>query len=134
MDTQDNSYDENLSNELKDLFHKILGANVILKDNFESNELRAFIQSINILENFAQNENNAYETAGIDLSPLTSPLWYVLEYYLSKIYGVDKTVVIMWYVLDKYDIEGNIKMYEDQEGNQHKIENAEELWKFINLK
>jgi len=38
----------------------------------------------------------------------------------------------MWYILDRYDLEGTVKMYVDKTGNPHKIENPEQLWKFIN--
>jgi len=132
MEHPENNNEESIPEELKEVFNKILGVTVNIKDNFESNELRAFVYTINALDNFVQSENNVFNDSGIDLTAFTSPLWQIMEYHMAKIYGLPQSEVIMWYILDRYDLEGTVKMYVDKTGNPHKIENPEQLWKFIN--
>jgi hypothetical protein len=67
---ENNNNEEQVPSELQSLFNKLLGVTVNLKDNFDSNEMRAFIYTINILDNFVQSENNVFDTSGIDFDCL----------------------------------------------------------------
>jgi hypothetical protein len=129
---ESNNNEEQVPSELQSLFNKLLGVTVNLKDNFDSNEMRAFIYTINILDNFVQSENNVFDTSGIDLTAFTSPLWQVMEYHIAKIYGLPKAEVILWYILDRYEIDETVKLYIDNNEISHKIENTEQLWEYIN--
>lgn len=129
---ENNNNEEQVPLELQSLFNKLLGVTVNLKDNFDSNEMRAFIYTMNVLDNFVQSENNVFDASGIDLTAFTSPLWQIIEYHIAKIYGLPQAEVIMWYILDRYEIDGTIKLYVDSTETPHKIETPEHLWKYIN--
>jgi hypothetical protein len=55
-----------------------------------------------------------------------------MEYHIAKIYGLPKAEVILWYILDRYEIDGTVKLYIDNNEIPHKIENTEQLWEYIN--
>ena len=113
MEHPENNNEEQVPLELQSLFNKLLGVTVNLKDNFDSNEMRAFIYTMNVLDNFVQSENNVFDASGIDLTAFTSPLWQIIEYHMAKIYGLPQAEVIMWYILDRHEIDGTIKLYVD---------------------
>jgi hypothetical protein len=65
----------------------------------------------------------------------------MLENLIYLHFGETKGQIILWYIYDRIDIEtgesGNIVLEnEDELGNisiiEHKVENAEQLWEFLN--
>jgi hypothetical protein len=124
---------DELGDELRSLFKGILGTDVYLKNNFNNDDEKSFITIMEILDNFAKGEESLIGV-NIDLTFFTSPLWQVIEYFIGKNYGLSNSSVIMWYVFDRFDFDGNLKPYVDDKENSYKIEDPLQLWKFITKK
>ena len=132
MNIEDHENDE-LGDNLKALFKNLLGVNVNLKNNFNKDDEQSFLAIIEILDNFSKGEETLIQF-NIDMTFFTSPLWQVIEYFIGKNYGLDNCNVIMWYIFDRFDVDGNLKPFIDNKENEYKIEDTQQLWNFITKK
>jgi hypothetical protein len=132
MNIEDHENDE-LGDNLKALFKNLLGVNINLKNNFNKDDEQSFLAIIEILDNFSKGEETLIQF-NIDMTFFTSPLWQVIEYFIGKNYGLDNCNVIMWYIFDRFDMDGNLKPFIDNKENEHKIEDTQQLWNFITKK
>jgi hypothetical protein len=132
MNIEDHENDE-LGDNLKALFKNLLGVNVNLKNNFNKDDEQSFLAIIEILDNFSKGEETLIQF-NIDMTFFTSPLWQVIEYFIGKNYGLDNCNVIMWYIFDRFDTDGNLKPFIDNKENEYKIEDTQQLWNFITKK
>lgn len=122
---------ENIESDLQLFFNGIIGTEVdIIPQEIESDE-DYFDDLLMNLEESINRQDASMIYGGIDLEQVTGPLWYVLENYMNLIYGEEAYKMIMWYLLERWDEEGNVKPWIDIDNKEYKIENRKELWKFI---
>lgn len=115
---------------IRDLFEKVLGTEVTIKDEIDDSEEKIFVNLIKKLDQAFTKENKIEEISGIDLTKVTEDLWYVVEHLMQFTYGDDARELIMWYVLFRGgdDKEG---IWQDDEGKVYKIDTPQKLWKHI---
>ena len=121
-------------NDVKKLFKKILGSEVIVNDSMDVAEEIIFVVFIQRLEEAFETENKLYEIGGIELGQITEPLWFVLESAFKILYGEDTTNLIWWYIFDRIEEDGEILPFTDEDGKEYIFNNVKELWMYINYR
>jgi len=119
------------SEDIKDLFKKILGSEVIIKDNIDATEKSVFLILIKKLEQSNEIENLIFEHGGFELTKVTDPLWFVIENTFKFLYGEEVAELVFWYVFDRFNPDGSIVPLEDEDGKQYTFKNANDLWSYI---
>lgn len=118
--------------DFKDLFTRILGAEINIKDNISKNEEVIFIRFINILSSQLAKEKKLYKISGIELFKYTDPLWGVIEDVLKLLYGEEEVKLIMWYLIDRINPDGSIEYIEDENRKKYTLLTPKDLWSYIN--
>jgi hypothetical protein len=121
-------------NDVKKLFKKILGSEVIVNDSMDVTEEIIFVVFIQRLEEAFETENKLYEIGGIELGQVTEPLWFVLEHTFKLLYGEEATNLIWWYIFDRIGENDEITPFTDEDGKEYTFQNAKELWMYINYR
>ena len=120
--------------DVKKLFKKILGSEVIVNDSMDVTEEIIFVVFIQRLEEAFETENKLYEIGGIELGQVTEPLWFVLEHTFKLLYGEEATNLIWWYIFDRIGENDEITPFIDEDGKEYTFQNAKELWMYINYR
>ena len=92
---------------IRNLFKRMLGDNIKIKDNLKSTEEGVFVLFVEMLEKAKNKEDELLET-GLDIHNLVDPLWVVIENLLRLQFGPDTTELIMWYLYDRYGPDGKL--------------------------
>ena len=120
--------------DVKKLFKKILGSEVIVNDSMDVTEEIIFVVFIQRLEEAFETENKLYEIGGIELGQVTESLWFVLEHTFKLLYGEEATNLIWWYIFDRIGENDKIIPFTDEDGKEYTFQNAKELWMYINYR
>jgi len=120
--------------DVKKLFKKILGSEVIVNDSMDVTEEIIFVVFIQRLEEAFETENKLYEIGRIELGQVTEPLWFVLEHTFKLLYGEEATNLIWWYIFDRIGENDEITPFTDEDGKEYTFQNAKELWMYINYR
>ena len=119
------------SNMMKNLFANILGSEVNIKDDFKTTQGSVFEMFIKKLEHAHVTEKSIFDEYGIELLKLTDPLWFVIENSLKLLYGEDAAEMVLWYLYDRFDENGEIVVLEDDDGKKYTIKTPNDLWGYI---
>ena len=120
--------------DVKKLFKKILGSEVIVNDSMDVTEEIIFVVFIQRLEEAFETENKLYEIGRIELGQVTEPLWFVLEHTFKLLYGEEATNLIWWYIFDRIGENDEITPFTDEDGKEYTFQNAKELWMYVNYR
>lgn len=115
------------------------GTKLIIKENFHSKlkkEKQIFIDIIKNLQNIDKRTFSLLKEAKIDLTTYDESFYHIIEDLLLLKYGVSKTNIILWYLYDRLDLEGNITKItinnlDDNTAKEYILKNEEELWEFL---
>ena len=122
--------DFNEAEDMKNLFEKILGSEVTIKDDIDNTEEKVFTILIKRLEEQVRVETEVYKLSGLELVKVTEGLWFVVETTLKLLYGELPTEAIMWYILyRKRDEEDEIVFHDGEQ--EIKINTIKRLWKYV---
>ena len=121
-------------NDIKDLFSKILGSEVTIKDNIDATDEAVFILMIQKLEKTIKMEHKVFEVGGIDAHGLTDSLWFVVESCFKFIYGSEAASTISWYLYERKNPNGKIVPLEEEDGKKFILKNPKMLWAYIKRK
>lgn len=119
---------------LKGLFESILGAGVKIKDNIDTTEELIFNKTIQKLEDSHILENNLIEDYGICINQITDPLWEIIENNFTQLYGENTREIIMWYIYERFNADGEVIPLENEDGKQFLLKNVNDLWSYIKYK
>lgn len=120
--------------EIEDLslfFKKIVGVEVKFTEKLSDNEEDNFLLIMKRLEQSIELEELVLIHGGISVDKIVDPLWYVLENFIMMYYGEPSYELIMWYLFNRFDENGDVQEWEDMDGKTYKIETKKELWKFL---
>jgi len=117
--------------DLKNLFKEILGSDVTIKDNLVATDENVFCILINKLDKTHKDDEALFELSGIDLTQSNKDLWLVIETLLKLQYGESSFDMIMWWLLDRFNPDGKIVPFEDEDGKTYSIITAKDLYHFI---
>jgi hypothetical protein len=119
------------TDDLKNLFKEILGADVDIKDSLVITDETIFCVLINKLDKAHKNDEALFELSGIDLTKSNSELWIVIETLLKLQYGESSFNLIMWWLLDRFNPDGKIVPFEGEGGKTYSIITAKDLYQFM---
>ena len=117
--------------DLNNLFKEILGSDVTIKDTLMVNDESVFCFIINKLDKAHKDDEALFELSGIDLTKSKGDLWLVLETLLKLYYGESSFDLIMWWILDRFNPDGKVVPFEDEDGKTYSIITAKDLYQFI---
>lgn len=116
---------------IKKLFDTVLGADTVIKDNIKATESTIFEMLIQKADYSLDLEDKLAKIADINLTEVTDPLWFIIETQFKLIYGEEATELIMWYLMERLDENGNVIALEDEEDNQIILNNPIDLWRYL---
>jgi len=90
-----------------------------------------FIDTIETLEHIWFAEHQLGDEFGIDLTAFSQYYYHAIENLVIAKYGYDKADVIWWWVLDRFDEEGELVEIEDEDGKIYLLKTPKDLWKFL---
>jgi hypothetical protein len=116
---------------------KNFGKNVNIKSKKkkELSEKEIFIDIISLLDECFE-RSSALEEHALNITSYEEPFYIMIENLLFIKYGEWKTDIVLWWVYNRYDEEGNvvaIKLNDhDNETEENVIvETTEQLWEFL---
>ena len=121
----------NGKDDLNNLFKEILGSDVTIKDNLIINDESVFCLLVNKLDKANKDDEALFELSGIDLTKSKGDLWFVIETLLKLYYGESSFDLIMWWILDRFNPDGKVVPFEDENGKTYSIITAKDLYAFI---
>ena len=117
--------------DIKEIFKKILNADVKIKDNIDNTKKELFIDIVSRLDKAYDMENSLLNKNGIDVSKLTDLFWLTIEDFLIMNYGEESAELVMWYIFDRIDDNNEIIPLFDNNQNEYIICNPEHLWEYM---
>ena len=90
-----------------------------------------FIDTIETLEHIWFAEHQLGDEFGIDLTAFSQYYYHAIENLVVAKYGYDKADIIWWWVLDRFDEEGELVEIEDEDGKIYLLKTPKDLWKFL---
>lgn len=115
---------------LQNKFGKGLDIKISPKTEAEREEA-LFIDTIETLEHIWFAEHQLGDDFGIDLTAFSQYYYHAIENLVVAKYGYDKADVIWWWVLDRFDEEGELVEIEDEDGKIYLLKTPKDLWKFL---
>jgi hypothetical protein len=111
------------------------GSKLKISRNLESQEKDIFIGMITTFEQSWIRTNTLYDQLGIDFYNYEENYYNVIEDLIYLKYGDDLGSLILWFVYDRYDLEGNLQSIEitfpGKKPKMVKLKTAEDLWNLI---
>lgn len=116
---------------------KNFGKNVNIKSKKkkELSEKEIFIEIISLLDDCFE-RSSELEQHALNITSYEEPFYIMIENLLFIKYGEWKTDIILWWVYNRFDEEGNvvaIKLNDHIEDKQEEVivETTEQLWDFL---
>lgn len=108
----------------------------LVKDNQTISEKDTFIDIVNIFDKCNKRTGLLEQEFNVDLESYENPFFLLIENLLALSYGENEAEIILWWVYDRFDEEGNllsIKLNFEDEGLEEDVmvETAEELWNLL---
>lgn len=108
----------------------------LVKDNQTISEKDTFIDIVNIFDKCNKRTGLLEQEFNVDLESYENPFFLLIENLLALSYGENEAEIILWWVYDRFDEEGNllsIKLNFEDEGLEEDVmvETAEELWDLL---
>ena len=119
---------------MKDLLKNQYGLGLDIKESPKTEaerELALFVDTIETLEHVWNAEHELHDDFGIDLLGFSQYYYHAIENLVIAKYGYDTADVIWWWVLDRFDADGELLGVEMENGKIHMLETALDLWKFL---
>jgi hypothetical protein len=102
----------------------------------EASEKEMFVDLVNLFDECNKRTEALEQTFLLGISTYEEPLFIVIENLLIMHYGEWKAEIVLWWVYDRYDEEGNLLPIELNFQDENKQENVivetvEQLWDLI---
>lgn len=120
--------------DIKHLLEELVGAEVNINESpksVEQKEEKLFIELVETIEIAWKQEHEMYENYGVDFQGFSQYLYHAIETLVMLKYGAFKAEVFWWYVLERFDEEGNILGLEDENGKVYHFKTHKQFWKFF---
>jgi hypothetical protein len=119
---------------MKEILQSKYGEGLDIKESPKTEaerELALFIDTIETLEHIWHAEHELHEDYGIDLLGFSQFYYHAIENLVIAKYGYDMADVIWWWVLDRFDADGELLGVEMENGEVYMLETPLDLWKFL---
>ena len=117
---------------IQNLIEKI-GKGIIVKENKKSRKKRDDLFLTEIIELLCELESktNVAKKIGIGLFELEERYIMVIKNLLDRIYGEEKTNIILWWVYESLTADDKVLPLKDKNEKEHIIETPKQLVKFL---
>lgn len=119
---------------MKELLQDKFGIGLDIKESPKTEDEREealFIDTIETLEHIWNAEHELNEDYGVDLMAFNQYYYHAIENLIIVKYGYDKADVIWWWILDRFDANGELLGVETEDEEVHMLETPKELWAFL---
>jgi hypothetical protein len=119
---------------MKEILQSKYGEGLDIKESPKTEaerELALFVDTIETLEHIWHAEHELHEDYGIDLLGFSQFYYHAIENLVIAKYGYDMADVIWWWVLDRFDADGELLGVEMENGEVYMLETPLDLWKFL---
>tara|TARA_R110000796_G_scaffold19281_3_gene57910 strand:+ start:146 stop:514 length:369 start_codon:yes stop_codon:yes gene_type:complete len=119
---------------MKNLLKNQYGLGLDIKESPKTEAEREeilFVDTMETLEHIWHSEHELHEEYGIDLLGFSQYYYHAIENLVIAKYGYDTADVIWWWVLDRFDADGELLGVEMEDGKIHMLKTASDLWKFL---
>jgi len=121
---------ENIWKQLQE----IVGAEIKISESpksIEQREKELFIELLDTIEIAWKQEHELYENYGVDLQGFSQYLYHAIETLIMLKYGAYRAEIFWWYVLERFDAEGNLLGLEDEDGKVYYFKNHKQFYNFF---
>jgi len=120
--------------DIRNLFKKMLGSDIIIKDNIKANEEKLFIMLVEQLEKAKKIEDKTI-SMGLEFKPITDPLWIVIESMLKLQFGMGTYELIMLYLYERFGPDGKlIPLVDEDTEKTYYLKTPKDLFDYIKFR
>ena len=119
---------------MKNLLKNQYGLGLDIKESPKTEAEREeilFVDTMETLEHIWHSEHELHEEYGVDLLGFSQYYYHAIENLVIAKYGYDTADVIWWWILDRFDADGELLGVEMEDGKIHMLKTASDLWKFL---
>lgn len=123
----------NQKKEIQEVFEQILGIPLDfqpLPSEEEENIKQDFINLINTFEELWKRQNDFKELFKIDFDTYDDKFFRLIEKLIYFSFSIPVAEAILFYIYSRFDDEGNIIPFTDEDNKSHKFESPEDLWDY----
>ena len=120
--------------EIKEVLEKILGSTLTTYSENLSEEDKLkdeFLKTIDLFEEVWKRQDKLDIELGIDFGTYDDKFFKIIEGFIYFSFDPVAAGAILFYIYSRYDMEGNLIPFIDDEGEEHLIANAEDLWEYL---
>ena len=120
--------------EIKEVLEKILGSslNIHSENLSEEDKLKEeFLKTIDLFEEVWKRQDKLDIELGIDFGTYDDKFFKIIEGFIYFSFDPVAAGAILFYVYSRYDMEGNLIPFIDDEGEEYLMANAEDLWEYL---
>jgi hypothetical protein len=120
--------------DIRNLFKKMLGSDIIIKDNIGENEEKLFIMLVEQLEKAKKLEDKTI-SLGLEFKPIVDPLWVVIESMLKLQFGLGTYEMVMLYLYERFGPDGKlIPLVDEETGKKYLLNTPKDLFDYIKFR
>lgn len=120
--------------EIKKTLELILGTPLSLEieNNSEEDKLKnEFLKVMDLYEMVWKRQAEFEEQSGIDLTAYDDPFFRIIEGVIYFSFSPEAVRAILFFIYSRYDLDGKLTPYVDDEGEEHLMANADDLWEYM---
>lgn len=120
--------------EIKEVLEKILGSTLTTHSENLSEEDKLkdeFLKTIDLFEEVWKRQDKLDIELGIDFGTYDDKFFKIIEGFIYFSFDPVAAGAILFYIYSRYDMEGNLIPFIDDEGKEHLMANAEDLWEYL---
>jgi hypothetical protein len=111
----------------------LIGKGINIQENKKSTKLKEEQFFFDILTDLCQLEakSQILSAAGVNVMEYEDGFLKVINLLLEKHFGEAKAQIIMWWVFESIDMDGQVSALVDEDEKEHILKTPEELYKFL---
>ena len=111
----------------------LIGKGINIQENKKSTKLKEEQFFFDLIADLCQMEakSQVISTSGVNIMEYEEGYLKIINALLEKYFGEAKTQIIMWWVFESINHEGEVSALVDENKKEHIIKTADELYKFL---
>ena len=111
----------------------LIGKGINIQENKKSTKLKEEQFFFDLIADLCQMEakSQVISTSGVNIMEYEEGYLKIINALLEKHFGEAKTQIIMWWVFESINPEGEVSALVDENKKEHIIKTANELYKFL---
>jgi len=124
----------NQKKEIKKVIEKVLGAslNISVTNNTEEEKLKLeFLKTIDLFENVWKRQSMLDNELGLDFTSYDEDFFKIIESIIYFSFAPTAAEAILFYVYSRYDGDGKLMPFVDEDNEERLFANSEDLWEYL---